>query len=143
MTTNYRKLYIGTGTHVLSETVTEEAHKIGETVKLKAEFEDMTSSEKEKLEQQVFPHDLQFTVDVDLIHSKKAFLNFMDGLDDSAVYDQLWNLRPHDPRTYEAPIGTMKITLYSIISLPWTDLIHVQCHVKISGLVRYEVSVQG
>ena len=105
MTTNYRELYIGAGTHVLSETVSEEAQKIGQSVKLDAEYEAVTSSEKETLQQQVFPHDLMFTVDVDLVHSKKAFLNFIKGLDDDAVYDQLWNLRPHNPRTYEAPIG--------------------------------------
>ena len=105
MTTNYRNLYIGAGTHVLSETVAEEADKIGESVKFDADFDSMTNSEKERLDKQVFPGDLMFTVDVDLVHSKKAFLNFMKGLDDSAVYDQLWNLRPHNPHTYEAPIG--------------------------------------
>ena len=126
-TTNYRELYIGTGTHVLSETVTEEAQKIGEPVKLKAKFEDMTSAEKEKLEQQVFPHDLHFTVDVDLVNSKKAFLNFMDGLDDGAVYDQLWNLRPHNPRTYEAPIGNMSSILLKALARPDTSvLLHVK-----------------
>jgi hypothetical protein len=105
MTTNYREMYIGAGTHVLSETVSEEAQKVDEVFKLDAEYEDLTSSEKKKLEKQVFPQDLMFTVDVDLIHSKKAFLNFVKGLDDDAVYDQLWNLRPHNPITYEPPIG--------------------------------------
>ena len=105
MTTNYRELYIGVGTHILSETVSEEATKIGQPIKLDAEFEDMTDSEKEKLDKQVFPDDLRFTVDVDLVHSKKAFSNFVKGLDNCEVYDQLWNLRPHNPCTYEAPIG--------------------------------------
>ena len=110
MTTNCRELYIGAGIHVLSETVSEDAQKVNEVIKLDAEYDDLTSSEKEKLGKQVFPPDLMFTVDVDLIHSKKAFLNFMKGLNDGAVYDQLWNLRPHNPSAYEAPIGMCTIS---------------------------------
>lgn len=105
MSINYREKHIGLGTHVLSETVTEQAAKVGHLVKLNADFEVVTDSEQEKLDAQVFPESLMFTVDVNLVQSKKAFLNFIKGLDDNAVYDQLWNLQPHNPHTYEAPIG--------------------------------------
>ena len=105
-TINYREQYIGTGTHVLRETVSQQASKAGYSIKLDAEFDNVTESEQEKLEKfAVFPESLLFTVEVNLNQSKKAFLNFIKGLDDHAVYDQLWNLRPHNPHTYQAPIG--------------------------------------
>ena len=104
-TTNNREKYIGIGTHILREAVTEHASNLGHPVKLVADFDSPTQTEQEKLDKQVFPEDLLFTVDVDLGQSKKAFLNFIKGLDDSAVYDQLWDLQPHNPHTYEAPIG--------------------------------------
>lgn len=102
---NYREQYIGTGTHVLKETLSQQASKAGYSIKLDAEFDDVTELEQEKLDKCIFPESLLFTVAVNLNQSKKAFLNFINGLDDPAVYDQLWNLRPHNPHTYEAPIG--------------------------------------
>ena len=102
---NYREQYIGMGTHVLRETVSQQASKAGYSIKLDAEFDHVTEVEKEKLDKCIFPESLLFSVEVNLNQSKKAFLNFVKGLDDSAVYHQLWNLRPHNPHTYQAPIG--------------------------------------
>lgn len=105
MSVNYREEYIGLGTHVLRETVMEEADKVGHPVKINANFDVVTDTEQKKLDSQQFPESLMFSVDVNLAQSKKAFLNFVSGLDEDAVYDQLWNLRPHNPHTYEPPIG--------------------------------------
>ena len=90
---------------MLRETVSQQASKAGYAIKLDAEFDNVTESEQEKLGKCIFPESLLFTVEVNLNQSKKAFLNFIKGLDDPGVYDQLWNLRPHNPHTYQAPIG--------------------------------------
>ena len=107
--TNNREKFIGIGTHILGDTVKVQASKLDHPVNLSANFETLTPKEQEKFDQQVFPKELMFHVDVDLVHSKKAWLNFVKGLDDTAVYDQLWDLRPHNPHTYEAPIGMQDI----------------------------------
>ena len=120
---NYREQYIGTGTHVLRETLSQQASKAGYSIKLDAQFDDVTELEQEKLDKCDFPESLLFTVDVNLIQSKKAFLNFIKGLDDTAVYDQLWNLRPHNPHTYQAPIGKAADSYENVLSLSSLSLL--------------------
>ena len=96
---------------MLRDTVSTQATKVGFSVSLDAQFDSVTQLEQEKLAKQQFENELHFTVDVNLTESKKAFLNFIKGLDDSAVYGKLWDLQPHNPHTYEAPIGKLFDTI--------------------------------
>ena len=75
----------------LGEAVSEHASKVGYPVKLVAEFETVTETEKEKLDKQVFPDNL-FTGNVNLAHSKKAFLNIVRGLEDISQCEQFWSM---------------------------------------------------
>ena len=89
----------------LRDTLTEEAVKVGHSFKMNADFDPVTEAEKQRLDKQVFPDSLMLSSDVNLSQSKKAFLNLTKNLDDSAKFDQLWNLQPHNPHTYQPPIG--------------------------------------
>ena len=104
MACNYDKQDIGQRATciTLTETVAKQASKVGHPVKLDAEFETVTESEREKLDQQVFPDKL-FTSDVNLAHSKKAFLNFMKGFDDFSQCEKIWGQDP--PKFQQATTG--------------------------------------
>lgn len=106
MASNYLEQRTGCDRPTLSETVAEQASKVGNPFKPGhgAEFDTLTESERGKLDKQVFPGDL-FTEDVNLTHSKKAFLNIMKDSSET-VCEQLKNPQPHNPHTYQAPIGT-------------------------------------
>lgn len=93
MTSEYHReqdIYQSRAHATLSEAVSEHASKVGYPIKLDAEFETVTESEREKLDKQVFPDNL-FTGDINLAHSKKAFLNIVKGLDDFSQCEQLWS----------------------------------------------------
>ena len=94
MTFNYHKEQdtCQNRTHAtLSEAVSDHASKVGFPIKLDAQFEAVTETEREKLDKQVFPDNL-FTSNVNLAHSKKAFLNIVRGLDDVSKIEQLWSM---------------------------------------------------
>lgn len=94
MTFNYHKEQdiCQNRTHAtLSEAVSEHASKVGYPIKLDAEFEAVTETEKEKLDKQVFPDNL-FTSNVNLARSKKAFLNIVRSLDDISQCEHLWSM---------------------------------------------------
>ena len=95
-------------TRVLHDTVIKEAVRIGHSFKgpWKAQFDDITVQEREKIDKQVFPDNLMFSAAVNLEQSKKAFVNFLNGLDDSAEFGSWWDLPPHNPHRYRPPVGT-------------------------------------
>ena len=53
---------------------------------------------------------LQFTVDVNLIDSKKAFKALRSGLDDNQDFMSLLNLNAHNPHTYPNPMGQVDMS---------------------------------
>lgn len=64
-----------------------------------------TESELAKIKEVTFPQHLNFSVKVNLADSKKAFKNFIGGLDQNMTYSGLWDIYPHNPHTYPNPIG--------------------------------------
>lgn len=105
MCTNHLEQHTASSVDGLSETLTKVAGKLGHCVDLDAKFDTVTEQEQEKIGNHVFQDSLMFSVDVNLHHSKKAFLNLLKGLDNSEMFSQLWNLCPHDPHAYQSPIG--------------------------------------
>ena len=103
MGTNY--LEWDAGVSRLSEALTKDAGKLGLCFDLDAKFDTLTNGEQEKVDCHIFQDSLMFSVDVNLHHSKKAFLNLLKGFEDPEMFIQLWNLRPHDPHVYQPPIG--------------------------------------
>ena len=89
----------------LQETLTEEAVKVGHTLKTNADYIPVTEAEKQRLDKQVFPDNLKLSSDVNLSQSKKAFLNLTKDLEDPTKFKQLWDPRPHNPHSYQVPIG--------------------------------------
>lgn len=61
----------------------------------------LTVEETIKAEGIDFPKELEFTIDPKayVCNSKKAFRNLVNGLPKELPYDDLWNLKPHDPHT--------------------------------------------
>lgn len=53
---------------------------------------------------------LQFTVDVNLMDSKKAFKALRRGLDDNLDFMSLLKLNAHDPHTYPNPMGQIDMS---------------------------------
>lgn len=96
-----------------------------ESKRLRIPFEETKSPEKLTAEEseKVVLHDfskrpdLQFSVEVNLSDSKGAFRAFMKGLPDASGFDDMWNLRAHDPMAYPHPISDID---RKILGLPDT-----------------------
>ena len=97
----------------LSIVIQEETKKLNgsdSSVEVNNKATVVTQGELVKIKDCSFPRELQFSAEVNLVGSKKAFKSFVGGLDVDVDFHGLWELTSHDPFDYPNPIGDIDMT---------------------------------
>lgn len=91
----------------LSRLVSSESERLRIPFESTRAPEKLTAEESKKIVLHDFNKrpDLQLSVEVNLGDSKSAFRAFLKGISDGSTFDNMWNLRAHDPLAYPHPIS--------------------------------------